>query len=701
MAKRSVNRGGKREVQLYLADPHNTPLEGLTKAGSDFAMPGSSPLIKNILKAIGDTESHAATRLSFDQDPTQYNDYQSIYRMKQRLVPDPLLKHIARIDDLIGSILQARGNHMSVYGQPQPDRFKYGYNFEFRRGMFDKLDEEQKKDLHERIAKVTKLLKTCGHAEKDGTTVPLKEFLYVSTQNGLKFGRFATEFLYREDPFEVDEETGKPRKVFHAFRYIDAGSIYRSTKQTGAQVRVRQQAKRLLEQLKGERLEPSRFEKDEYEWIQVFDGRPIQAFTADECIVTNLYPCSDFELQGYPVTPIDIAIHAITTHINITQHNKLYFQSGRAARGMLVIKSDDVDDGAIARMRAQFHASINGVGNSWRMPVFAIPEGTEVNFQSIDSAGRDMEFQYLSDTTARVVMSAFMISPEELPGYQHLSRGTNNQSLSESNNEYKLEAARDTGIRPLIAHFEQFFNDSIVPLLDPDVAKYCIFRLLGLDAETPEKESVRFQQDMPIHLCLDEVLEKVEKKPLGKRWGGRFPLNPQWAAILDKYVFVGEIREYFFDIEHAAQDPAFHYVRDPFFFQQLQIQMQMQQMQMQDQAQQAQAAQPQQQGQDPQDADTQANGDRKPKGAPGEQPAKPEGESTEKADDGDDLTRVLDQAIQGMSKGEQDLPVSKRRLLVQQRRTVKHLMDEWERDRMAVMDSILDTAIGHAPRARG
>jgi hypothetical protein len=57
-----------------------------------------------------------------------------------------------------------------------------------------------------------------------------------------------------------------------------------------------------------------------------------------------------------------------------------------------------------------------------------------------------MEFQYLNDTNARVIMSAFQVSPEELPGYQHLSRGTNNQALSESNNEYKLEAARDVGI---------------------------------------------------------------------------------------------------------------------------------------------------------------------------------------------------------------------------------------------------------------
>jgi hypothetical protein len=54
-----------------------------------------------------------------------------------------------------------------------------------------------------------------------------------------------------------------------------------------------------------------------------------------------------------------------------------------------------------------------------------------------------------------------------------------------------------------------------------------------------------------------------------------------------------------------------------------------------------------------------------------------------------------------MSKGEQDLPVSKRRLLAQQKRVVKNLMDNWERERMSAMDAILDVALGHAPHAKG
>jgi hypothetical protein len=64
----------------------------------------------------------------------------------------------------------------------------------------------------------------------------------------------------------------------------------------------------------------------------------------------------------------------------------------------------------------------------------------------------------LSDFTSRNILMAFNISADELPSYGYLARATNSQTLSESNNEFKLTAARDSGIRPLILKFEDFIN---------------------------------------------------------------------------------------------------------------------------------------------------------------------------------------------------------------------------------------------------
>jgi len=58
-----------------------------------------------------------------------------------------------------------------------------------------------------------------------------------------------------------------------------------------------------------------------------------------------------------------------------------------------------------------------------------------------------------------------------------------------SNNEYKLEAHRDVGIRPLVAQFEDFVNGCLFPLMDEELSELCYVSLSGLDAETAGKGS--------------------------------------------------------------------------------------------------------------------------------------------------------------------------------------------------------------------
>jgi hypothetical protein len=297
------------------------------------------------------------------------------------------------------------------------------------------------------------------------------------------------------------------------------------------------------------------------------------------------------------------------------------------------------------------------------------------------------------------------MSPEELPGYAHLSRGTNNQALSESNNEYQLEAHRDLGIRPLIKHFEDFVNECLLPLIDEGLAKVASMHLVGINAETAEKESIRLQQDMPVHMTFDEVLSKVEKTPIGKRWGGEFPLNASFQGILDKYMTVGQIMEHFFGVEGASKDPQFAYVRDPFWFQNVQLQQAQQQMQMQQQ----QMQQAQQQGQlppgqdggqgQPEGSAQPAEGEAQQQGAEAQQ-GQPEqqGEAQPQQDEAPELTQGIDQALGLLGKSEKDLPPTKRRILAQHKKMVKTLMDQWEQDSRKAFDDILDVAEKHAPK---
>lgn len=686
-------RGAGRKISVQMADPFVAEMQ----KQEHESLKNASPLVKsvmNLLNGPGDT----IERLAFETDPSLNNTYQSLYKTKLRLLPDEVLKRIAIQDDLVAAICNARSNQVSAFGRPQPDRFSTGFKIEPEPGLMDRLSDEDRKALQARIAKVELKLMTCGDTKgyKDQDALTFGQFLYMSARNACVFGRIAVEAIY------VQGMDGNRR--FHSFRPIDAGTIFRAAPQKEAAQAVREQARHLLEQIKNKNLEPERFQNDEYAWVQVISGRPVQAFTSEECLVHNFYPTTDVELDGYPITPLDTVIAAVSTHINITNHNKLYFQSGRAARGMIVIKSDDADDGIIKHIRQQFQASINSVGNAWRMPIFGVGTDDDINWYPIDNSSRDMEFQYLSDTNCRVILSAFQMSPEELPGYAHLSRGTNNQALSESNNEYKLEAHRDVGIRPLLAQFQNFVNSQILPLLDEELSKQCSIKFVGLDVETAEKESVRLQGDMAVHMNYDEVLEKVEKKPIGKEWGGQFPLNPQIQAVMDKYIPQGMIMEHWFGLKGASKDPRYDFLNNPNYFSQMQL------LQAQQQAQMA-AQQPQPPpgdggggggddgggGEDSGDGGDGGSGGQDA----GAQPQQGGDDAKSTDDQPPDLTRSLDQLAGLMAKSEDQLPPGKRRLLAQQRRFVQKAVEAFDAEAREAIKEIFSVAEKHAPKKKG
>jgi hypothetical protein len=545
--------------------------EAMEKSGYS-ASEASSPLWYALNSASG-SAAKKAPALAFTENPAPSDNYLGLYKSKRRLLPDEVIKQIRVTDHLVAAILRARGSMMSLFGHLRKDRFDIGMEIEIKPEFYKILTPEQHDKILKRIKKFEQILLNCGHTEglelQEKLTLP--EFMDIQARNGLGFGRFATEIIY-DLAGEPDENGNYP---FHRFRPIDVGTIYRAVRK-GENVgnNLRQVAMAMLESIKGEKIDIdiAKLKEDQYAWLQVIDGTPRQAFTHDEMVVFNLFPSTDLEHNGYPVTPIDTVVSSITTHISIDSYKKLYFQNGRASKGMLVIQSDEVDQAVLDTIKLQFNASINNVANSFRTPIFGIGKEDNVNWLQLNGEGlKDNDFEFLYDAVARVILSAFSMSPDELPGYSHLSRGTNSQTLSESNNEFKLTAARDTGLRPLVQKTETFFNQRLFPIIDPLLAKMCEIRFSGLDAQSKEQESTRLQQDSALHMTYDSTLIEVDKDPIGRHLGGDFPFNERIQVIMDKYLSVGDIKAAFFNDPAATVDPMLRFKRDPFDLQFMQL----------------------------------------------------------------------------------------------------------------------------------
>lgn len=524
----------------------------------------NSTMMAMLQQATGSSnKKRAVPRLAFAEDPYNHDHYAGIYKLKKGLLPDNVIKQIRVQNLLVAGILRARGNSLSMMGHVRKDRFDVGIDVGIKPEFRDHIEPEQMVKIQERIDRFTKVLINCGYTdgldEEEKMTLP--EYLDIQAKNGLGFGRFATEMIYEDDK----------NQKFHRFRPADVGTIYRSVKKGESAEGVRRSSIKLLEELSGFKIDVDLLEKDEYSWVQVIDGQPRQAFTAREMIVYNLFPSSDVEHNGYPVTPLDTVITSVTTHMAIETYNKLYFQNGRANKGMLVINSDEIDQSTIEDVKQQFNSSINNVQNSFRTPIFGVAKEDAVQWVSTVAQQKDGEFQFLFDQTTRNILSAFNMSPDELPGFTHLSRGTNQQGLSESNNEYKLIAARDTGIRPLILKMQDFLNEKLFPIIDQELSQLCVISLAGFDAETKQQESTRLQQDMPIHYDYDQVMEEVDKEQVGPHMGGNIPFNEFYRQITDQSMTVGKFETYFMDSPAAIVDPLLRYRKDQFWFQYLQL----------------------------------------------------------------------------------------------------------------------------------
>lgn len=565
------SEANKKSVMFTISE---APEESLEKNAPAYGQSVNvqSPLMNALQRATG-SANKKAPRLAFTENPAPTDNYLGLYKSKRRLLPDEVLKQIRIQDHLVAAILRARGSMFSLFGHLRKDRFDTGFEVAIKKEFYEILSPEQYQKVMERIKKTEQIFLNCGHTAglESQDQLTLSQYIDIEMQNGMNFGRFGTEVIYDRDA-EQDEDGNFP---FHRFRPVDVATMYRCVRK-GEYVgnNLRETAMRMLESITGEKpkIDMQKLKEDQYAWLQVIDGTPRQAFTHREMLIYNMFPCTDIEMNGYPVSPLDTVVSSVTTHISIDAYKKLYFQNGRATRGMLVIKSDEVDEAVLNGIKLQFNASVNNVANSFRTPIFGMGKEDSVDWLPFSGEGlHDDAFQFMYDQIARNIMSAFSISPDELPGYSHLSRGTNSQTLSESNNEFKLTAARDTGLRPLLLKLQTFFNQFLFPLIDPLLAKICEIKFCGLDAQSKEQESTRLQQDMPTFMTYDEVLHQVDKKEVGQIMGGAVPFNERFQLILDKYKNVGEVIGEFFGDDAAMVDPLLRYKRDPFWLQNFQL----------------------------------------------------------------------------------------------------------------------------------
>ena len=74
--------------------------------------------------------------------------------------------------------------------------------------------------------------------------------------------------------------------------------------------------------------------------------------------------------------------------------------------------------------------------------------------------------------------------------------------------------------------------------MDPELAQIIHIKVSGLDAQSKQEESLRFQQDQAIHMTMDEIMEAAEKDKVGQHLAGEVVFNEYYTQAVDKYIDV-------------------------------------------------------------------------------------------------------------------------------------------------------------------
>lgn len=451
------------------------------------------------------------------------NDQQG-YKEKQGLVGNNVLKNMARKDSIIISIINTKLAQIHPFTQYQKDKYSPGWiivpdkqadiseedklslaNPELEDEARDKLQYELDKkrlDLknkqNEDIEKIKAFVQNCGMpAEETDTTHrrwDLPKYVAAITYDRLVYFYSATELI----------PTKGGNKVHH-FYPVCAGTIkYVSEESAAAQLNT---YKDLIadRQAKFEK----RFDaKKPFKYVQVVRGRKVAAFTEDELIYEAPMPTTDPEDNGYAMGELEMLIQIVTAHLYAEAHNRNFFTQGLGTKGILHIKGDNISRGQLEAFKRQWFNQVINTRNAFRPPIIGMAE--DVKWVELAQSNKDMEFDNWMNYLIKVACAIYQIDPSEI----NFDISKTERGLQEANNEEKLKASKDKGLRPLLDYVENILNNHILMYWDKNLAKKYKFKFVGFDAESRKAEQERLAKETSVWKTINEARIEMGYPPI-------------------------------------------------------------------------------------------------------------------------------------------------------------------------------------------
>jgi hypothetical protein len=258
--------------------------------------------------------------------------------------------------------------------------------------------------------------------------------------------------------------------------------------------------------------------------LQVVEGMITTAYTHDDLVYENRNPRTDVTAAGYGISETELLIRVVTGYINAMTYNIKGFDSNSIPKGMLHL-SGQYDDNDIKAFRRYWNSMVKGVQNAWNLPVMVSKDQeSKAQFEKFGVEFNEMYFSKWMTFLTSLICAIYGMSPSEI-NFDSFSGG-NTSPLSGGDTGEKLAASKDSGLRPLLAAYENTLTDFVVAEFSPN---FC-FRWTGLD---PEDRAIKNEMRKLVS-TVNEIRAEEGKQampgPLGDAPVNQSLINP-WMVI--------------------------------------------------------------------------------------------------------------------------------------------------------------------------
>jgi hypothetical protein len=483
------------------------------------------PLREELVKAgIITPEKTAYDMKASLVDPWAYGQMSYGYKEKYSILDYPKCRQITYADPVVAAVIQTRLNQVAGFSRVQPDKYKMGFKVKMRDNEAEPKDADKT-----RIKEITTFIQNCGVPENFEDTPELKRrdsfemFLRKITRDTLTFDQINFEIIPRKD--------GKP----YAFQAVDAATIrvIPDLKESIERFETKEREINVIDFGNAQK-EFKQFKPEHPRFCQVIGGVVRHVFDEWEMAFGVRNPRTDLIASGYGFSEIEMLVTTITSHMNAETYNRKFFSQGSTIKGVLAFEGSVPPD-QLEAFRRQWYQQVTGVNNSWRTPILALGKESKLNWTSLHSTNREMEFGKWMEYCIKTICGVFQIDPIEI-GFDISKQGSGqtggSAGLGQGNQAERVSFSQDKGLRPLLLHIQGLINDYIVYRIDPNYE----FEFVGLNVNSEKDDLDRAVQQGKSFKTINEIrsehdledidLEKIKKNP------GEMILDPSFIQYI-------------------------------------------------------------------------------------------------------------------------------------------------------------------------